>query len=135
MARKQISFHEYAKNRHNFEYLKEFNNLNDNQPNVNIMNSKTGDVMSIYKGFLVDLFDENDEEGEIDNYEFLLNDPDLAAEFTDFTDPSALHRRQKRILDKINKHKNSTTFDPLRVLRNSTLTWMVVLCHGGKFVL
>jgi len=57
------------------------------------MNSKTGDVISIYKGFLVDLFDENDEEGEIDNYEFLLNDPDLAADFCDFTDPSALHRR------------------------------------------
>ena len=48
--------------------------------------------------------DDEDEEAVDDKdntYEFLINDPELAAEYTDFTDPAALQRRQKRILAKI----------------------------------
>ena len=71
------------------------------------------------------------------NYAYLLNDPEFAADSTDFSDPAALVRRQKRILEKIQKHKdqNVANFDPMRLLRSPLLVYTVILCHGGKFVL
>ena len=36
-----MSFQEYADNRDNFEFLKEFNRLNELQPHVYLMNTKT----------------------------------------------------------------------------------------------
>jgi len=52
----------------------------------------------------------------------------------DFSDPAALMRRQRKILERIQKHQAKTNFDPLRILRSKVVTWMVILCHGGKFV-
>ena len=60
--RQKISFTEFSKNRGNFEFLKEFNRLNDYQPHVFIQNSNTGDIIQVNKGFIYSLFDQDDEE-------------------------------------------------------------------------
>lgn len=52
-----MSFEEYSKNRDNFEFLKEFNKLNDYQPYICLQNSKTGDVFQVNKGFAYNMLD------------------------------------------------------------------------------
>ena len=74
-SRKTISFGEFSKNKNNFEYLKEFNRLNDYQPCVNIYNSKTKDIIQVNKGFIYNLFDDEDEDQANDSgkFEFLAD--------------------------------------------------------------
>lgn len=55
-----MSFEEYSKNRDNFEFLKEFNKLNDYQPYICLQNSKTGDVFQVNKGFAYNMLDQDD---------------------------------------------------------------------------
>lgn len=98
-SRQKISFVEFSKNKNNFEYLKDFQRLNDYQPFVNIYNSKTGDIFQLNKGFIHGLFDQEEEPTQ--NFEFLAENNDFEI---DFSDPAALMRRQKKILETIHKH-------------------------------
>ena len=60
----------------------------------------------------------------------------MNAELVDFSDPAALLRRQRKILEKIQKHSSEGRhFDPLRILRQPVVHWVLILCHGGKFVI
>jgi hypothetical protein len=114
--------------------LKEFHQLNDYKPTVCIYNSKTGDIIEINKGFINGLQDEEIESNsETNKFEFLAND--LTVDNTDFSDPASLLRRQRKLLERINIHMNQTKFDPLRILRKMRVLWMLIICHGGKFVL
>lgn len=47
-----MPFSEYAKNRENFEFIKEFNKLNNYQPYVGLMNQQSRDTIQVNKGFL-----------------------------------------------------------------------------------
>lgn len=102
VARQKISFSEFAKNKSNFKFLQEFNRLNDYQPNIRIFNSKTKDILKVNKGFIYGLFDQ-EEETDTSKYEYLADNKELMNDIVDFTDPAALLRRQKRILESIEK--------------------------------
>ena len=81
---------------------------------------------------------EEDLEQENQNkYYYLANKEEFSAEQFDFDDPAALLKRQKAILAAISKHKDSQeSFDPFRLLRKGkTLMWILILCHGGKFLI
>lgn len=64
VARKQLSFKEFSLNKANYEFVQEFNRLNDYQPHINIFNSVTKDIFTVNKGFIYGLFDEDEEEEE-----------------------------------------------------------------------
>ena len=70
-------------------------------------------------------------------FAFLATNEQLNAIETDFNDPVSLMRRQKLILEAIEKHKNQNVskFEPLTTLKKEQFLWMVLLCHGGKFVI
>ena len=105
---------------------------------MNIYNSRSKDIFKINKGFVFGLFDSNDGEGDSQNdnkYSFLADNQEIMNDIVDFTDPAALMRRQQRILESIEKQANRSNFDPLRILRKKQIKWMIILCHGGKFVL
>lgn len=51
---------DYAKNKDNFEFVKEFNKLNSYSPSLCLQNSKTGDVFQINKGFVFNMLDQDD---------------------------------------------------------------------------
>jgi hypothetical protein len=55
-----MPFTEYAANRNNYEFMKEFNTLNENQAHLVLLNSKTGDKMQVNKGFLKNIMDSDD---------------------------------------------------------------------------
>jgi hypothetical protein len=96
--RQKVGFQEFSKNRQNFKFLQEFNGLNDYSPHVNVFNSKTGDVIQVHKGFIQGLYDQEDDQDSDKKYEFLAEAND---DMIDFSDPAALMRRQKKILEKI----------------------------------
>ena len=64
VARKQISFREFSLNKASLDYVQEFNRLNDYQPHINIYNSVTKDILTVNKGFIYGLFDQDEEEQE-----------------------------------------------------------------------
>lgn len=77
-----------------------------------------------------------DEEEKETDFSFLADNESLLTEDTDFSDPASLIRRQKKIIENIEKHRNKSTFDPLKTLRKPDgVRWMLILCHGGKFAL
>jgi hypothetical protein len=78
--------------------------------------------------------DDSSELSEENKYSFLA-ESEFGAEGIDFSDPGALLKRQKAILEAIHKHQNSESFDPLGVLTRGIKTWVLILCHGGKFFL
>ena len=85
--------------------MKEFNRLNDYSPHLNIYNSQTGDVIQLNKGFFYGMLtDQESEQENSSKFDFLADNAELAAEYIDFSDPASLMRRQKRILEKIQKH-------------------------------
>ena len=131
-----IKFTDFAKNRENFEYVKEFNRLNSYQPHYVLRNSVTGDLFQVNKGFVMGMTDDDssDSMSEENKYSFLA-ESEFSAEGIDFSDPGALLKRQKAILEAIHKHQNNEKFDPLRVLTRGINTWILILCHGGKFFL
>jgi len=49
---KTMPFIEFAENKDNFEFMKEFNLQNENKGEISIRNSDTGDKLQIHKGFL-----------------------------------------------------------------------------------
>ena len=111
-----------------------------------------------------------DEDGEQARHAFLASGDQLNAEDMDFSDPSALLRRQRLLLQHIEEHKANqrVNFDPLKLLRKTSssaevqnedqaatqqeeekkvenqrpnknksqkgMTWALILCHGGKFI-
>jgi hypothetical protein len=131
-----IKFTDFAKNRENFEYVKEFNTLNCYQPYYLLRNSVTGDLFQVNKGFIQGMTDEEEpmSSSEENKYSFLAGE-EFSAEGIDFSDPGALLKRQKAILEAIHKHQNSESFEPLKILTRGIGTWVLILCHGGKFVL
>jgi len=134
--RQKISFLEFEKNRSNYEYVKEFFRLNDYQPHVHLLNSKSGDVIQVNKGFIHGLVDDEDAEGESDTkFEFLATESQQDIGDIDFQDPAALLRRQRKILERIKNHQTKSKFDPLKILRKPKKLWLIIMCHGGKFVL
>ncbi|CDW87012.1 UNKNOWN [Stylonychia lemnae] len=137
---KQVSFKEFGKNRDNYEYIKEFNKLNSYAPHYCLYNSTTGDYIQINKGFIdgiadTDGNDMNGQHADKNKYHFLADSQQFSAVDIDFSDPAALLRRQKGILEAINKHMNTETFEPLKLLSRGINTYIVLLCHGGKFAL
>lgn len=57
-------------------------------------------------------------------YAFLASDTNMGAAGTDFSNPTALLRRQREILSKIETHKAKDTakFDPLKILKHSAIS-------------
>lgn len=51
VGKRHVSFEEYQANRSNYEFLKEFNSLNQHSPFVTIVNSCL-DELTVNKGFL-----------------------------------------------------------------------------------
>ena len=70
----------------------------------------------------------------LNKYHYLAGDK-FSADDIDFSDPTALLMRQKAILETIKKHQSKENFDPLRILNKGIGIWVVILCHGGKFLL
>lgn len=95
-----------GKNRENYEYLKEFNKLNNYAPHFYLLNSITGDYIQVNKGFLEGIGDTEDHElNQDDNkFHYLAEKDEFSAKEVDFDDPAALLRRQKAILKAIEKH-------------------------------
>jgi hypothetical protein len=54
-----IKFSDFAKNRSNYEYIKEFNRLNCYQPTYCFRNSVTGDLFQVNKGFVLGMTDDD----------------------------------------------------------------------------
>ena len=145
-----ITFKKYNTERSNTEFVRDFNLACAVQPHLTLLNSKTGDQIHVNKGFFDQMFladvaqSEGDEESK---FGFLAESEELDAAQTDFTDQASLLRRQKLLLDQIESHqaKKFSGFDPLKVLKSSSvrtedgkkvpLKWILLLCHGGKFVL
>ena len=74
-----MSFDEYALNKHNYEFLKEFNRLNNNDHSVHLINKETGDLIELNKRFLMDMIDQ-DNENDLENknsYRFLSEGSDF----------------------------------------------------------
>lgn len=101
---KAISFSNFAKNRDNYEYVKEFNKLNGYQPTYLLKHAITGDLFQVNKGFVMGMTDDEEEEEEGNKFSFLADGAEFAAGDIDFSDPTALLRRQKAILEAIHKH-------------------------------
>lgn len=78
---------------------------------------------------------EDTDDGTQNKFHFLAEAEQFSANDINFEDPAALLRRQKAILEAIQKHSNKEQFDPLRILCRKVNIWIVILCHGGKFVL
>jgi hypothetical protein len=77
--------------------------------------------------------DDDTSSSEENKYSFLASE-EFSADGIDFSDPGALLKRQKAILEAIHKHQNSEEFEPLKILNRGIKTWVLILCHGGKFV-
>lgn len=89
-----IKFTDFAKNRSNFEYVKEFNRLNCYQPHYVLRNSVTGDLFQVNKGFVMGMTDDDSSEiSEENKYSFLAESSEFSAEGIDFSDPGALLKR------------------------------------------
>ncbi|TNV78763.1 hypothetical protein FGO68_gene3958 [Halteria grandinella] len=131
----KITFAEFGKNRENYEFVKEFNRLNSYQPYYVLKNERTGDLFQVNKGFVMGVQDDDEVEQEGNKFQFLAESEEFSAKDIDFTDPTALLKRQKAILEAIHKHQNTEQFDPLRVLQHGIQHWVLILCHGGKFFL
>ena len=131
----KMPFTDFAKGRGNYEFMKEFWRMNEYQPQITVTDGI--DAITFNKAF-IDGLAEPEEEGkeEESKFEFLAADDDMNAELVDFSDPIALQRRQRKILEKIQKHNSEDRhFDPLRILRQPVVHWVLILCHGGKFVI
>lgn len=71
-----MSFSEFGKQRDNFEFIKAFNQKNQNQPTVWLkdLTNKHQDAIQINKGWLWQMFDsEQCEDADDNNYEFLAS--------------------------------------------------------------
>lgn len=99
-----IKFADFAKNRSNFEYVKEFNRLNCYEPYYVLRNSVTGDLFQVNKGFVMGMTDDDSAESSEENKYSFLAENEFSAEGIDFSDPGALLKRQKAILEAIHKH-------------------------------
>jgi hypothetical protein len=103
------------------------------------LSSKSQDLIQLNKGWLFQMFDseESNEDEETSKFEFLASDESFNAIETDFSDPASLRRRQKMILEAISAHKEQkiSSFEPLKILKKGDVVWMLILCHGGKFVI
>jgi len=53
---KVVTFEEYSAQRGNPDFVRDFNLMCSQSPYVTILNSKTGDRASIHKGFLHEMF-------------------------------------------------------------------------------
>ena len=125
-----MTFKDFEKSKNNFEFIKEFNRKNDYAPSLTIGSEK--DTINVNKGFMYRMYDEEEKESD---FSFLAENTDLTDD-TDFSDPASLIRRQKKIIENIEKHRNKSTFDPLKIIRKPDgVKWMMILCHGGKFAL
>ena len=98
VGKRTVTFNEYQQQRGNYEFLKEFNALNQNSPFVTIVNS-CQDEVTVNKGFL-GLEDQDDLEPEGQEKFSFLADDTFDSQF-DFSDPASLMLRQKKVLKAI----------------------------------
>jgi len=121
-----VSFAEYARQRENPDFVRDFNLACGNQAHMSVINTVTLDQIHVNKGFLDSMFFEyniaSDDSEEESKYAFLASQNSLGAEMTDFSDPASLMRRQRLILEQIEEHKSSkiANFDPLKLLRRTS---------------
>lgn len=54
-----MSLQEFGKNKNNYEFVQEFNRLNEYNAHLNLYNSLTGDVIQVNKGFIYGMNDDN----------------------------------------------------------------------------
>ena len=87
-----ITFEDFSKNRENYEFVKEFNRLNDYQPHFCLLNPKTGDYIQVNKGFLFNMVDTEEINSDLNKFHYLA-DSEFSATEIDFSDPTALLRR------------------------------------------
>mmetsp|Transcript_45790 Transcript_45790/g.33514 ORF Transcript_45790/g.33514 Transcript_45790/m.33514 type:complete len:89 (-) Transcript_45790:571-837(-) len=88
-----MTFQEYAKNRNNFEFMKEFNKLNGYQPYVQLLNPQTGDTLQVNKAFLLNLWMSEEVDDSQNRFHFLAEKEEFSADKYDFQDPVSLMRR------------------------------------------
>ena len=126
MENSTLLFTDYAKQRDNPDFVRDFNLSCARQPHLCLLNTATGDQAHVMKGFLDQMvFDETKEtvswEHEDDKYAFLASDDQFNADGVDFSDPAALLRRQRLMQEAIQKHQANSTanFDPLKLLRRT----------------
>ena len=127
-----VPFSAYATQRENPDFVRDFNLACARQPFLNLTNTATGDQISVPKGFLDSMFFDqtsvlskcNNEDDNQEKYAFLASDESLDADSTDFSDPAAILRRQRLILEQITTHEanKNANFDPLKLLRKSSAT-------------
>lgn len=123
-----ITFSDYARQRDNPDFVRDFNLACSRQPHLTLVNTSTGDLAQVNKGFLdsMSLLDPDSvnggEDAEESKFAFLASDDQLNADGTDFSDPAALLRRQRKILEQIEQHqaKQNANFDPLKLLRRTS---------------
>lgn len=97
LKNKVVPFAEYAEKRSNYEFLKEFNTLNNQSACVTLVN-EYGDELNVNRGFL-GLEDMEDLDEDTQKYSYLADqkfDQDV-----DFSNPASLLLRQKKMLQKI----------------------------------
>lgn len=121
------SFKDYNKSRDNPDFVRDFNLACSRQAHLNLVNTVTKDQVVVNKGFLDSMFFDNSASQQDDSdgqqkYAHLASDESLNADGIDFSDPVALLRRQRMILEQIEEHKVSQTgnFDPLKLLRKTS---------------
>ena len=92
-----ITFADYARQRENPEFIRDFNLACSRQPHLILINTVTNDLAHVNKGFLDSMFFDQsvqeEPEDEQSRYAFLASDDHLNADAIDFSDPSAILRR------------------------------------------
>ena len=102
-----MTFSDYARQRDNPDFVRDFNLACSRVPHLTLLNTVTSDQAQVNKGFLdsMSLIDANGAGGakgdQESRYAFLASDDQLNADDTDFSDPAALLARQRKILAQI----------------------------------
>ena len=84
----KMPFTDFAKNRSNYEFMKEFWRLNGYQPQITVTDGT--DAITFNKAFIDGLAEPEEEKKEEAKFGFLAADDDMNAELVDFSDPVAL---------------------------------------------
>ena len=119
-----VTFDSYGRQRDHPDFVRDFNLACSRQPHLSLINTKTGDEAHVNKGFLDSLSPPEAEDDDCESgFAYLASSESLNADETDFSDPAALLRRQRMILEKIEEHKASISnvnFDPLKLLKRTS---------------
>ena len=104
-------------------------NLESTEDGLSVFTNKFDDKMILHSS-LLETFEKTHE-----TYECLINANDLNSEI-DFANPAMLLKRQKNLLEKINKSKEDNEEQRKKDMMRHIRNWgnvVIILCHGGNF--